>query len=244
MSDTSNQAFAGQRDVTSASSQFNMLEFIFRTLAGGLWTATPVQVIAVHPGTGLLQGTVDVQPLVNQQDALGNATPHGVIYGLPYARVQAGSSALIIDPVGKSDDYPGDIGVAVFASRDISSVKANKSQANPGSFRRFDAADGMYLFSALGLVQPTQYVQCLPNGAGINVISPGPVTIQAGTTATIYGKDVVVHGTESYSWDIYGYGQRYTLTGPSTYQLDTYTTGATVTSTEHGYSPPEIPPPS
>lgn len=181
MSDTSNQGYAGQRDWTSGTSRYNMMEFIFRVLAGGMATATLVQVINVHPGDGLMQGTVDVQLLVNQQDALGNATEHSIVYGLPYSRVAAGTGAVILDPVGKSDGYAGDIGVAVFSSRDISAVKANKAQANPGSFRRFDYADGIYLFSALGLVQPTDYVQILAGG-GINTVDRFGNSIKTSST--------------------------------------------------------------
>lgn len=153
-----NQAFAGQRGFTSGTGNYNRLEFVFRTLAGRMATATLAQVTAVHPGDALKQGTVDVQLLVNQIDSNGNAQPHGIVYGLPYARVQAGACAIIVDPA------IGDIGVAVFASRDISSVKVNKAQANPGSFRRFDYADGIYLFSALGAIVPTDYLRLLPSG--------------------------------------------------------------------------------
>ncbi len=168
----SDRAFAGQKSFTSGTGLYNRLEFVFRALAGRMATATLVQVINVHPGSGILQGTIDAQLLVTQQDSLGNTTPHGIIYGLPYSRIQAGAGAVIIDPVGKSDSYPGDIGVAVFANRDISSVIANRAKfaegkiktANPGSFRRFDYADGIYLFSALGLVQPTDYIKILPGG--------------------------------------------------------------------------------
>lgn len=158
MSDNGNVGYAGQRTFTSGGGQYNALEFIFDTLAGHMATSTLVQVTAVHPGADLKQGTVDVQLLVKQQDALGNGTPHRVVYGLPYGRVQAGAVALIIDPA------VGDIGVAVFASRDITAVKASKAQANPGSFRRFDYADGMYLFSMLSATAPTDYIRLLPDG--------------------------------------------------------------------------------
>lgn len=158
MSDTADQSYVGQREANSGTGQFNLLAFVFNTLAGRMATATLVKVVAVHPGSGLLQGTVDVQLLVNQIDAQGNSQPHGVVYGLPYTRVQAGASAVIVDPA------VGDIGVAVFASRDISAVKATKAQANPGSFRRFDYADGLYLFSALGTTAPTDYFKLLPDG--------------------------------------------------------------------------------
>ncbi len=165
-----NQGFVGQRDVSSATSEYNKMEFIFRALAGQLATATLVKITSVHPGSGKLPGTVDAQLLVDQQDALGNTTAHGIIYGLPFSRVQAGACAIIVDPA------VGDIGVAVFASRDITAVKANTQKiqngyitsANPGSFRQLDYSDGMYLFTALSATEPTDYVQILPAG-GINL---------------------------------------------------------------------------
>jgi hypothetical protein len=133
-----------------------------------------VLVKAVSAGGVGPVGTVDVQILVNQVDGDGNATPHGTIHGLPYFRLQGGVSAVVIDPV------VGDIGMAVFADRDISSAKINKAPSNPGSSRRFDFSDGLYVGGFLGAT-PTQYVQFLPGGAGINVVSPMAVTITAPT---------------------------------------------------------------
>jgi len=162
-----NQAYAGQRDFPSANSQYNVMEFVFRVLAGQMATCTLVKVMAVYPGDDLTPGSIDALPLVNQQDALGNTTPHATIYGLPFSRVQAGAAAVIVDPA------VGDIGIAVFASRDITSVKNNvrddkDPQSSPGSFRQFDYSDGLYLFTALSKTEPTDYVQILPDG-GINL---------------------------------------------------------------------------
>jgi hypothetical protein len=115
---------------------------------------------------------VDVQPLVNQIDGSNppNATPHTIIYGVAYLRMQGGSNAIIMDP------EPGDIGLAVFASRDISKVKSTQGQANPGSLRAFDFADGMYVGGMLNAA-PTQYVQFAPTG--ITIVSPTAITLQA-----------------------------------------------------------------
>lgn len=137
----------------------------------GMATATLVQVEACTNAGGITKaGTVDVHPLVNQVDGYGNAVPHGTIYGLPYIRIQGGANAVIMDPVA------GDIGIAIFASHDISSVKATGAQANPGSRRRFDWADGIYLGGLLNGV-PTQYVDFA--SGGITLLSPTKVTIQA-----------------------------------------------------------------
>jgi hypothetical protein len=96
------------------------------------------------------------------------------------------------------DPQPGDIGVATFCSRDISSVKAAAAQSaangmpiqpqNPGSFRTFDWADGVYWGSFLGPLLPAQYVQV--NTAGITVVSPTQITLQA-PTITITASDAL-----------------------------------------------------
>ena len=234
---TGNVGYTGQRTVTSGTSRFNALQFMIRAFTGGMATATMVEVVGVHGGGLDGPPTIDVLLLVNQVDALGNSTPHGIVCGLPVFRYQAGTSAVVLDPV------VGDIGMAAFASRDISIVKATKAQSNPGSYRRFDYADGMYLGSFLGQ-ETTQYVEFLSNGGGINVLSPGPITVTAGTTATVTAKDVVVHGSHSVSSDVNGYGSRITFEGGSDFTEDTYTTGAVVTTTERGWTPPDIPSPS
>jgi hypothetical protein len=133
-------------------------------------------------------GTVDVQPLVNQVDRDGNATPHGIVYGLPYFRAQGGANAVIIDPVA------GDIGVAVFCDRDISTVKATKAQANPGSRRRNDWADGLYFGGFLNGT-PSQFVEF--SSAGITITSTSNVTINAPGTITLSAPQIALNGAVS-----------------------------------------------
>ncbi len=130
-----------------------------------------VEVMAVTNDGGVSPvGLVDIMPLVNQVDGDGNAVPHVTIHGCPYSRIQGGTNAVILDP------QIGDTGIAVFASRDISSVIATRAQANPGSERRFDWADGMYIGGALNGV-PTQYVQF--SEAGVAIVSPTAIKLQA-----------------------------------------------------------------
>jgi hypothetical protein len=161
----------GFQDYNSGASEFNAVSFVVSQLIGRVGTATAVRVVAVTNAGGVTPvGFVDVLPLVNQVDGAGNATPHGTIHGLPYSRLQGGANAVILDP------QVGDIGVAVFASRDISSVKANRAQANPGSRRRFDMADGMYVGAILNAA-PTQYVRF--STLGVEIVSPTRVTITA-----------------------------------------------------------------
>jgi len=152
-----------------AGSRFNILSFLIQQALGRVSTMKVVKVNAVTADPNGGPPTVDVQPLVNQLDGQGNATPHGTIFGIPVWRMQAGATAIILDPV------IGDIGLLICADRDISAVKAAKAAANPGSLRRFDPADGVYLGAILG-ASPTTSVQF------------------SGTTLTIKG-DVHVTGT-------------------------------------------------
>jgi hypothetical protein len=163
---------------------FNNLSFVIQQALLKLQTATLVRVESCTNNGDLSPvGFVDVTPLVNQIDGNGNATPHVTIYGLPYLRVQGGTNAIIIDP------QAGDIGIAVFASRDISKVKATKSVANPGSFRTFDFADGLYVGGVLNAT-PQKYI--LFDANGIRIAAPDQLTLTA-PTITLDG-DVTITG--------------------------------------------------
>lgn len=156
------------QQATSADTDFQAQEFFVLSRILNRQTVTVVQVMAVTPPASGLVGTVDVLPMVGQVDGGGNVTPHETVYGRPYSRVQGGANAIIMDPV------VGDIGVMVFASRDISSVIASQKTAPPASGRLFSYADGLYLFS-ISRGTPTQYIQFLTSG--INIKSTGNVNI-------------------------------------------------------------------
>ena len=156
----------------AGATSYNALTFVMQQLLARVQTAAIVRVTAVTPGGHGPVGRVDVQPLVNQVDAAGNATPHEAIPNLLYFRLQGGANAIIIDPT------VGDTGIAVFCSRDSSKVKASGDQANPGSRRRFSWSDGIYFGICLGGDAPTQLVEFL--AGGINITTPGTLTLNAG----------------------------------------------------------------
>lgn len=154
----SSPLLSGQLNPWSTWGEYNNIIFAVQQALNRLQTATLVRVDAcTNDGDVSPVGFVDVTPLVNQIDGKGNPTPHITIFGIPYLRIQGGTNAIIIDP------QPGDIGVAVFASRDISNVKTTKAQANPGSFRSFEFEDGMYLGGMLNGT-PEQYIQFSASG--------------------------------------------------------------------------------
>ncbi len=162
----------GQQYPEDSSSEFNAHAALVRSMLSKIATSTVVEVVGVTNAGGVSPtGYVDVQPLVNQVDGAGNAIPHAVVFGAPYGRLMGGTNAVILDP------EVGDLGIVNFASRDISSVLANQAQANPGSWRRFDWADAMYVGVGLLGAVPGQYVQF--SAAGITIHSPTLVKLEA-----------------------------------------------------------------
>lgn len=163
----------GQQTPTTAASEYATLQFLIRQAMLKMQTATVVKVISCSNAGGISPvGLVTVQPMVNQMTGDRVAVAHGQIFRVPYMRMQGGANAVILDP------EPGDLGVCVFASRDISSVKNTKAQANPGSFRTFDWSDAIYIGGLLNGT-PTQYVAFA--SAGITVVSPTKIKLQAPT---------------------------------------------------------------
>lgn len=167
----SSEGYFGKQDANSGAGEYNALFFTVTQILTNRHHNELVQVVAVTNNGGVSPvGFVDVQPMVNQLDGEGNAIPHGVINSMPYFRLQGGADAIILDP------KVGDIGIAVIADRDISSVKASKKIANPGSMRQADMADGLYLGGVLNGM-PQQFVQF--STAGVRVVSPTKITLVA-----------------------------------------------------------------
>lgn len=168
---------------SDVATEYATMRFVIESLMSRLSTCTLVRVVACTNDGGVSPvGTVDVQPLVNQIAGNGTAMPHGRLYKLPYVRAQGGTSAIILDP------KPGDLGLACFASRDISAIKSatGKAQAtaaatrglNPGSKRQYNMSDGLYVGGLLNAV-PTQYVRF--SADGVTVVSPDTIRLQAPT---------------------------------------------------------------
>lgn len=186
MTDQGSQGYAGQEGVADSASPFNAAEFHMAQMLGRVRTAVVVQVKAVANAGGVEPaGLVDVQPLVQQIDGLGNATSHGTIFDIPYQRLQGGRNAVIIDP------QVGDIGIMLVCDRDISSVKANKAESTPGSRRRFDLADGIYVGGLLNGT-PDQYVAF--TAAGIRLADRNGNVIEMKSGGTTVTGNLIVSG--------------------------------------------------
>lgn len=159
-----NNGYYGTQRPSDAADQYNATMFVVRQLLNTRHHVAWVKVVNADAST------VDVQPLVNQLDGDLQPVAHGVVNDIPFVRMQAGGNAIIMDP------QPGDIGLCVFADRDSSSAKATRDIANPGSLRRSDMADGVYLGGILNGA-PTQYVMF--NDDGITIHSPNKIEMDA-----------------------------------------------------------------
>ena len=169
--------FEGQFDKDQA------LDYVIRRIVRGVHTADLVQVLAVTPGTANV-GFLTVQPVVLDQDTNGYVLAQAPIYNVPFVRYQSGPSAVIMDPV------KGDIGLCIFAEKDITGVKARAIQGATSlagaavTDRVHSSADALYIGGVLN-GRPTQWIEFLPGGGGINIVAP------AGTNIT---SNVMVNG--------------------------------------------------
>lgn len=162
----------GNQSSTTQSSDYNSLVFFFNQMMLKKHTMTLVKVVAVS------DGSVDVQPLVNQLDGSGNPHAQGVLYALPVFRLQGGRSGIIVSP------QIGDIGLAIFADRDISAVIATKAQSSPPSRRVMSMSDGVYLCGVLNSAM-TQYIMF--GGGIVDILSAstrisGNLSVKTGAT--------------------------------------------------------------
>lgn len=149
---------------TSPTSPFNSLSFAIDMAKAAMNTCTIVKVTKVSTsGQVAAVGRVSVQPLVQMVDGISQTVDHASVFNLPYFRLGAGNKAIIMDP------KVGDIGFAVFADRDISSVKKNKKLSPPGSGRRYNMADGIYVSTCLSDA-PESYIRFTDDGTIIGAV--------------------------------------------------------------------------
>ena len=153
--------FPGQLGLQDNTSETNVISFIIAQALGLVRTGTPVKVVAVNGGGVGPAPTVDLLPLVNQMDGLGNSQPHDTVYGRPVVRNQGGLNAVINDP------KVGDIGWLTSGDRDMRAVVSQADAANPSSFRRHSLSDGVYHPAVINTGTPDQYIQFMTNGLRI-----------------------------------------------------------------------------
>ena len=212
----SDNAYAGFAGLAAGNNHFNQIDFIVRQILSKHATIALVQIKSVQGADAVAPvGLCDVQPMVGQIGGDGKIVPHGVIHNVPFFRLQGGTNAIIIDP------KPGDIGIAVFAAHDISTVKNTRKTGGPGSRRRFDWADALYIGGVLNGT-PEQYVRFVSDG--IEVISPTKVTVRAPDVAIDVSTRLTVTGPTTLDGNVTITGD-IAATGTTTFDGDVSITG-------------------
>jgi hypothetical protein len=150
---------------------------ILSLLQSTINTCELVRVQDVQPQNDRV-GFVTVQPLVLDASTGDIVLAQTPAYNVPYLRLQGGVSAIELDPA------VGDIGLAVYAQRDITTLKATLQEGPAPTARAFSTADGLYFGGFLNAA-PTQYIRFLAAAAGIVIHSPGSIALTAGTTLAL-----------------------------------------------------------
>lgn len=84
-----------------------------------------------------------------------------------------------------------------------------------------------------------QYVHLKRNG--ILTHSPLNIYLRTDGVLRLEGEGVEIHGRSYVQQDVHGKGQRETWQGGNAWHVDSYTTPATGTATEHGLDQPHVP---
>lgn len=199
----------------------------------GLWTAVP----GIIQSFNATAQTVEVQPAIKAKlrrpngDVVSVALP--LLVDVPVVFPCGGGFTLTF-PI-----TPGDECLVVFSSRCIDAWWQSGGVQEPMEARMHDLSDGFAFVGARSQVRTfevdTSNVQ-LRSDDGENFIEITP----AGTVK-LEALDVVVHARHSYSWDVNGFGERWTWTGGVNWQHHTWQQGAVVTSVTSSINPPEGP---
>lgn len=172
--------FMGLQD---AQGNTNAIQFAVRQIMRAeVCTAMIVKIVSVDTSAR----TVDVQAMVDQVTPDGTTITHGTIHEVPYGYEQGGVCLIKIDPA------VGDIGVAVFAHRDITRVKRTQAAAAPQTLRTHNYADALYVRTLWAASAPAHEIVFDPT-SGITITSSQTVTINA---------NLKVNGTGTFTGDV------------------------------------------
>ena len=148
----------------------------FNSLITNVNTAMPCKVVAIEKqeqrGVNIV-GFVDIQLMIEQTNGQKKGNETAIICNVPYVRIQGGTNAVIIDP------EINDLGVAIFAGRDITNFKEARRQTPPATWRKFSISDAIYI-GGIRNQKPVQYIHF--RNDGIEIYSPKRVHI---TTPTV-----------------------------------------------------------
>jgi len=153
----------GYRQPQDLSDDYNAFRFLTRQILAEINTSIPARVESVNADK-----SVNIVIMINQLMANNDASEHGIIYNVPYHQLQAGAFGIIAKPA------VGDMGMALFSSRDIANLKKVSQTAqpaqpvNPASLRRLDFSDVIYIGGVFNR-SPTSYIE--GTDTAINIVT-------------------------------------------------------------------------
>ena len=135
----------------------------FNSLITNVNTAMPCKVVAIEKqeqrGVNIV-GFVDIQLMIEQTNGQKKGNETAIVCNVPYVRIQGGTNAVIIDP------EINDLGVAIFASRDITNFKEARRQTPPATWRKFSISDAIYI-GGVRNQKPVKYIHFRNDGIEI-----------------------------------------------------------------------------
>ena len=212
-------------------------EALRAALAGfqaGLWTALP----GIIQSFNAAAQTVSVQPALKAKlrrpDGGVVSVTLPLLVDVPVVFTGGGGFTLTF-PIAAGDEA-----LVVFADRCIDAWWQSGGVQEPVEPRMHDLSDGF------ALVGVRSQARALPAVSIENVqlrsdTGEDYVEIRPDGTMKLEARHVIVHGRESYTWDVNGFGEKWTWVGGTTWNHHTWQQGATVTSTTSSINPPEGP---
>ena len=165
----------------SASCQGNAVASIIASVLSGL---SFIDIVLVKEVNG---STLTIIPLVNDVDVSGRSISNQDIYQIPFLQLQAGNSAVKMEP------RVGDIGLVAICDKDTTNARETKAGGPSPTQRRHSYSDAVYITAIASLnAEPTEFAEF--TGSGINIKSPGVVNIN-GLKVLANGKLQLVDGS-------------------------------------------------
>lgn len=170
----------GFQELNTSFNLTNALDFFTDQKLKSIFTCDIVKVINVD------EKTVDIQPLVYQVNGDNEIMKQEPIYGVPYCRQQAGMNGIILKP------QVGDLGVVVYARRDISSVISSGGENVPDTRRFLSENDAIYLCSIASIMsQPTRFIEFTESGISITPNTKLTINGDVEVTGTVMAQDCI-----------------------------------------------------
>lgn len=167
--------------------------FVKSIIRNNVNVAIPVRVDSIiRPADSGGASYLSATPLIQQRSADGDALPAVSIPKLRWFRAQHGTAAIICDP------KPGDVGLAVFAHQDVSTLTGGNTPVVAGSYRNFDMSDGFY-FGGFWGKKPTTFIRIEDSG-NVDVTAPVKVTVNT-TDAVVNTKTCTVNASNSITFN-------------------------------------------